>query len=102
MKVRDEELIGCSQLHSQLKQALSDTTPTIEQQGLAAGLHEHAGSEAVHHWRWATGPKQSHQEVVAIGWALWQRARGYRQCKETGYNRGTPRSPSRIHNFLLY
>src|SRR5207249_7649045 len=101
MKVRDEELIGCSQLYAQLKQPLSDATPAIDQQRLATGLHQHAGSEAVHHRRRAAGAKQCHPKVVAVGPALWPRVGGYRQSKETGYKRGTPGSPSGIYNFLL-
>jgi len=57
MKVRDEELVGCSELNAQLKQALSDTAPAIDQQRLAAGLYQHAGSEAIHHRRRAAGAK---------------------------------------------
>ena len=84
MQVGDEEPIDRSQLDAGLNQAHGDATPTIDEQRLAACLHQNTWAKSVDRRLRAAGAEQGHSKVVAVKHALRPRANGHNQSKETG------------------
>lgn len=84
MQVGNEESNDRSQLDAGLNQAHGDATPAIDEQRLAACLHQHTWAKTVDRRLGAAGAEQGHTEIVAIGHALRPRANGHNQSKETG------------------
>ena len=94
VQVRDEQRIDLAQLHAGLHQALRGAAAAVDQQVLAAGLHQHAGTEALHDRRRAAGAEQGDAELV-----------GRKRLSHCGYlgqgdagSDGQPRDEARGHD----
>ena len=89
VQVGHEQRIHLAQLQARLAQALGGAAPAVDQQGLAAGLHQHAGAEAAHGGRRAASAQQRDAELVGCG-RRWHGLRAHRQRRQARQRQRQP------------